>query len=112
MPYTGELQKFYGPNLRYSSPAQYQSRNYVYRPRYPQAQMQKPARPPFRGVCTVCRVVSHKGRDCQQLGERQVCFVCGTLDVMYPNCENCKLRRELRGNSRSEAGMNPSASDH
>ena len=74
--------------------------------RYQPRQQNQPSQA-FKGSCTVCKQIRHKGRDCPKLGDRKDCFVCGKLDVIYPECDFCQTRKAQQGKDNAETRTSP-----
>ena len=92
-----QWQNNYRPRQQYNAPRQNYSQQYQ--------------RTPFSGNCTLCSQIGHKARACPQLGNRLVCFGCGTLDVTFPNCPSCLAKKnQAMGNWQQEGASAPTTS--
>lgn len=65
-------------------------------------------RKPFTGASKLCGVSGHRAFHCPSRNGKIVCWGCGQLDVLYPNCTRCQPRREATENLRrsTESSLN------
>ena len=61
----------------------------------------------FSGVCRLCNHPGHRAFHCPTRNNRIVCWGCGDLNVMYPNCVKCQARKEQWENSQKSTGQSP-----
>lgn len=67
----------------------------------------KPPRKPFPANCRLCDTFGHRAFHCPTRNGRIVCWGCGELDILYPNCTKCQSRREAAENAKQSNDQSP-----